>query len=375
MKRWALLSLAVTSALTLGARPASAWDVRTPTTEPCHERITLGALGVASGVWQSLPAEPGRALLARLVELAERSGGVPTDAPTRQWHDEMSRRFGLGGHTAIERHVLASFLAGVREPDLGGRHASQLGQIRGLHFGDDNQPQHTLRRRDDPAGSMGDRAALTAARAFIEDRMSGALEGTQAPVLRTVRVTLAHYGEVPVRVLGVAFELGLAAHALQDAYTHTLRDEDLRIVAVLNWVNAVERSYDEHRHGPAHSDRLDQCRITEHPLDALRYRTSQRTTRELVAASVEAEGEEQGETRVGALLDEVFAYRAGCRPDNDYCDSPWLPLAESAPTRPFSWLRCSAALPSAGDWGGAGSVLVCLVLLGGLRRRARLDAI
>src|SRR5207248_6912062 len=78
-----------------------------------------------------------------------------------------------------------------------------------------------------------------------------------------------------------------ALHALQDAFTHTLRTADgLRVTSVLNWVEYVGGTIYEPRDGPSHMLALDGCIDADAAL-ALRRRLATEASVSLLLAALD----------------------------------------------------------------------------------------
>lgn len=356
----ALAALLVTS-------PALAWEILTPASDPCHERLMLGAFDAIDAPWSS-PGDPSlEALLADLVERAE-AQGVPGDRVTVAFVDDVAERYHFDEADGALRWVLASLVAGVRQPDTRGFAVIKLNETREIHVDDDNQADHSLRRsdHDGPAGIL---AAVRDARDGLVDRLHSAhalWTGAEAPI-DDARWSFPYYGELEVEVFGPAYRLAQMGHTVQDAFTHTLRDEHLRIVTVLNFVDAIQGHLKESRDGIAHSGRLDHCDVSSDDFDRARFAAARRATIDVMLAAHVALGEtEAPEGALDAVLDRVYSVRPGCTVKNDYCGTPWLEPAREEPTVPIRAWFCDAAAAQAGP----GSLTV-LALLGLWRRRAR----
>lgn len=363
-------ALVLCAALILAPAVVHAFQIGTPASEPCHERILLGALDVLPPPWSAADDADLEPLLARLTQRA-RDAGLPGDDASRAFVADLTRRYGLGHiEDPYRRAVVAALVLGVRGPDTGGFAIVKLNELRVRHIDDGRQGDHALRRSTDD-GPEGVRAAVANGRAAVERRIDAATDRwRRGEGFARERWSFALYGDVAVRALGPAVRLGEAAHAVQDAYTHTLRDDELRVVTVLNFVDAVLDRDRESRDGLPHSDRLDRCDPGD-DFDRLRIDAARAATAAVLAAADEGLSEDPSaaDTALGAALDSVFALRPGCSADNGYCGSAWLKPALSEQTEPISIWVCSAS-PGRGA-GDAPALLAGLLLLGALGRRAR----
>ncbi len=362
------LALLLAAALACTPTLASAFHIGTPASEPCHERILLGALDVLPPPWSAADDADLEPLLALLTERA-RDAGLPGDDASRAFVADLSRRYGLGHiEDPHRRAVVAALVLGVRGPDTGGFAIVKLNELRVRHIDDGRQGNHALRRSTDD-GTDGVRAAVANAREAVERRIDEATERwRRGEAFARERWSFALYGDVAVRALGPAVRLGEAAHAVQDAYTHTLRDDDLRVVTVLNFVDAVLDRDRESRDGLPHSDRLDRCDPND-DFDRLRMDAARRATAAVLAAAGRrlAGPSPDAEATLARALDPVFALRTGCSRDDGYCGSAWLKPALSGQTEPISIWICAAS--PGRDGGDTPALLAGLLLLGALGRR------
>ena len=351
-----ILAACVLVAVALVPAGAQAFYILSPKSEGCHERLTLGALGADSEPFGS--ANPASAKLLDLFAARARAVGVPDDEATRAFVDEVSDRYGFADRLLAERFVLASFVAGVRQPDTDGLSVIKFNETRSVHLQDGNQPRHALRQTGHDY-ETGDLEATGRARQLIRERLDSALESwaSEETAVTETRWSFSFYGEVDIGILAAAFELGRAAHIIQDSYAHALRDEEMQVVAVSNFVDAVEQRYYEPRDGPGHSDRLDECDAEASAFDELRVVAARDETDALFAAATPAFADPSDAQRLDKLaepvLDRVFALRDGCTYANDYCDNAWLPLAESDLTEPYKLSLCATnGQPDAESPGG-----------------------
>jgi hypothetical protein len=346
-----LAGLAFAFAMVWAGR-ADAFYIQSLKTDPCHEWMMLGVLGEMREPFSSPGAPSTAELFGRFAQRADRSG-VPEDEATRAFIDALAQRFDFEDRSLAERFILASFVAGVRQPDTHGWGIVKFNEIRTVHLLESNQRAHSLRTssQDNEDGEL---AAIIDARATVEQRVESALKLWRAPDAQMIaRWTFPHYGESDVAVFGPAFQLGRAIHVLQDAFAHTLRDEELRIEAVANFTESIQQEYYEPRDGPAHSNRLDKCDVYDNDFDAMRIAAARDAGAGLLAVitpefAIEDIGADMGAPAImvagliDPVLDEAFEFRSGCTYDNDYCDSAWTPIAESDITQPYTLVFCSS---------------------------------
>lgn len=352
--------------------PAYAWTIDTFGADPCHERLTLGALDDAPEVVA--------AMVARV-----RATSVPVNEAAQSFVKQIVEEFSLQDRTPAEQFVLASFVAGAREPDTRGFSLARLPEARETHLVDGEQASHTLRTsvEDGPAGDL---AAIADARGGIHQLVAAAgVQWAQSDPRVEARWDLSYYGTVTVQMFGPAYLLGEAMHGVEDAYAHVLRDADGRIVAVLNYVDPIQHAslYVESRDSLAHSDRLDECVTTASGAggangddaglarDAERFDRARAATAAFIRAALTAVTDAQAPAPpepgvIDAVLDEVFAYHAGCNLENKYCDSADYPIALEGLSKPYSACVCSLrGDASASPW------LVALLGLGLVTRGRR----
>lgn len=294
--------------LTALAWPAYAFQVGTAFTEPCHERLIARAFEQTLDTWpaDALPQAPGRPELGL------------ADEVTRQLSPGLDPRY---------RYTLFSLYIGVRAPDCEGHSLFELENTRLIHVPENDQYAHALRNAVDD-GPAGDQAAMAGARAVIVDMTARA----RASDFITVKHYLDGYGLIDVKVWGPAYFVGRAAHATQDSFSHTLRDDDFHTVRhVMNYADALTRKYDEGRDGLRHSGEMDECEDDEN----LPVRTA------ALLATAELLRARGSDAQVNAVLDTWLGTAPGCTVDNAYCDSPWLELARE--DEAHSYLGCSAS--------------------------------
>jgi hypothetical protein len=303
--------------------PAAAYQITSAFTNPCHEAISLAAYNNMLGdIDTSQVPLPKSEVWQKLARRIQQSLGVQLPTP----QDEL---------------VLVSLVIGTRAPDTDGHSIANFVQLRAIHLAQGEEQYHHALRAPDDDDEAGNAAAIAGTRAWIKEisrRVSASLQ--RPPDQQIVRVTifLDFYGRFEVEVWEPAFLLGVAAHALQDTFTHMLRSRDTRTVFhVLNYADPVAGEYDETRDGLAHSDALDDCSETG-PVREL-ARSAATATEDLFRA-MRAEIRENKQGELDAMLAKWLTLKPGCTIDNNYCDCPWLDTAKRKLSGPY---LCQAA--------------------------------
>jgi len=332
--------------LSVAPAPARAYQIDSPVSAGCHERLTLEVLDAAG--WPDGREAPPVGRYDRAI-VGDLPFGVP-DRAKNQW--------------------ALSLLIGARDNDLRGHAIEDFASTSSIHNDPDGQAAHCLRSPWDD-GAQGDHQAMTECRGFILDELAEAIgdaDEIDLDATERVGVSLSFRGETEIPATRFAFHTGRALHALEDGFTHTFRSPDGKKVRhVLNWVDwAVEPGYSAARDGHAHVDALDIC---DGATEARRRRAA--VTVEagtaLLDAIVDGTGGREGRlARARAVLDEYFTVESGCTFENDWCDAP--ELGEQA--------GCSAApgTPRAARSAGALVGLFALAIVVARRRRATLLA-
>lgn len=333
MTRAMTLRLFLSLSLLTYAAPAPAFQILSFVTEPCHENITLGLVGYGAPEFQIAPAST--SLLNRLVAKAAQQG-VPNDPATFAILKEMSARFHWNDLDLPTRYVLTSLVAGVRAPDTKGFAILDIDHIRGNHLDDSAQARHMLRKRTND-GADGNVSAIAQTRSEVSGLMNSILSNYGSPnLIRSQSWTFPFYGEQDVHLLSTAFDLGQLIHSVEDSYSHAIRDDQFKILAVANYIEAIkEGDKDDDRDGPPHSERLDRCNMND-SFDSLRIRELHRQAirvfneiDNLLAAN------SQNNATVEAILDDIFAYTPGCNNSNDYCGSEWIQKSREDISKPY----------------------------------------
>jgi len=306
------------------SRAASAYYIDTGISEGCHEEMTLRVLSD---------------FLAGTDAFADVE--LPADHRWQQYADAVFAGLSLNFDTVEEEYVAVSILIGTRWPDEHGRSVTSLSALYATHGDPSDQHEHCLRAVEED-GSSGDATALSRARAFLDDEVATAMSYQLLPSSQRNRAFteyVEYYGPVSIVLYAPGYYLGMAIHGLQDCFSHTLRAEDLfSIVHVLNFVDAVSDDYSEARDGLAHSYAMDACNARTEPL----REAAAEATFELLGALLSPSTQDARDV-VSAVADRWMALTPGCTMDNDYCDSPWLELAQEAPAEPI--MGCAAVPP------------------------------
>jgi hypothetical protein len=291
--------------------PAAAYQITSSFSNPCHELMSLRAYnGMLDDIDTSQVPLPKSELWKKLAESTQEFLGV---------------KFG----TPQEELLLLSLVIGTRAPDTDGHSVANFVQLRAIHLAPGkDQYHHSLRAPEDDY-EAGNVAAINGTKAWIKQQFERAVASLKRPPeQQIVKVTifLDFYGRFEVEVWEPAFLLGVAAHALQDTFTHMLRTRDTRtVLTVLNYADPVAGEYDEARDGLAHSDTLDDCSETG-PVREL-ARSAATATEEMFRA-MQAEYREHKQGELDAMLAKWLTLKPGCTVDNNYCDCPWLDVAK-----------------------------------------------
>jgi MYXO-CTERM domain-containing protein len=350
----ALLAL-VATAIPGGAR---AYTVRALDRPACHEEMTRDGF------------------LALVAAGFDAEVAVPLPA-SRRWADiaaYLGDDLFAGAQGDAERFMLFSLELGTRFPDLRGASATDIQSLREIHRDPDRQDSHFLRAVGDDYAA-GDSRAIARGEAFIRAQVTEAASylarSTDEQIVeQSVFVEL--YGEVSTPVWAPAFYFVMAAHTVEDSFSHTVRSDDLsRIRHVCNYIEAVTDDYDLERDGLRHSWAMDRCEG-----EAIDLAAAAAPAFEELLAVFAASGESAWP---GARLDEFFAawmtLEPGCDDANDYCGSKWADVARTDPSLPI-WDTLFGCGVAPGEVSGDGpwlavALILALVALGiRVRRRA-----
>jgi len=298
------------------ARP---YTIGSGITDPCHETMTLDAV--------SEFMENGGLLPGLLVPIPE--GDV-----WRGVYDLFADELDLVYFNDEDRFFALSLLMGVRFPDFEGK---SIADINGLHLAHDDPEKvyaHFIRRpRDD--GPEGDRSAIEGSVARMIDVCSQAVEMAGRPIEEQIGETPYYdgfYGSLDVEVWMPGFYFGVALHAMQDSFSHTVRSDDLRTIRhVVNWIDATGYDYDMDRDGLAHSEMMDRC--NEAAAEIVDMGALPATVEMIAAFRDECIRDETG--ALARVVHDWTEYEPGCTPENDFCDSKWADVARMDPSHPY----------------------------------------
>lgn len=320
----------------LAAFPSEAFTLETAFSSGCHERITVEALARAG--WPLGQTEP--AATQDDIDLAR---NLPFRVPAH------------AGRWTL------SLLLGVRNNDLHGFAPTDFQEFAAAQLAEEAQEEHCLRTSTDD-DVEGDLLATERCQKFVLERITRALGDVDALDLNEteqVRVAL-RYQSIDVQVSRFAYRLGQAFHAVQDSYTHTLREpESDAVIHVFNFVEpAVRHDYNVHRDGFGHVSKFDNC-------DDGDPREADRAERAIVASAailtaLSRPGIDRHE-RIADASDTVHSlikYQPGCSPDNEWCHAGSVEAT-------FQSCSTASGLPTA---------LMALFTLGMLRRHRRRSA-
>jgi len=293
-----------------------AYTIGTGFTYPCHEEITVCA-------YETLKAGG---------TLDPEAAVTPPGGTV--WRDVLAyltEDVALQTSSDADRFIALSLIAASRYPDNRGASITNAKSLREIHRDPDGQDFHFLRGANDDF-AKGDVSARAAGLAHIGHYVELARESLRLPpgeqIMKT-RIYVEYYGLVDVEVWAPAFQLGIAAHAVQDSFSHTVRSDDLRTIRhVANYVDAVTYSYDLERDGLRHSWAMDRCdqEAAEIAVGA--------TAATADFLSLLACGDGESDEVHAAFLDKWMGYEEGCDDSNDFCGSKWADVARMDPSLP-----------------------------------------
>jgi uncharacterized protein (TIGR03382 family) len=255
-----------------------------------------------------------------------------------------------------------SFVLGVREPDLRGVAPFDLSRMAAIHGVDERMPEHCIRQSVDDE-SDGTEAALANCRVFILESVAKALDGLAGDGVpdhahrESASIYLDYQGLADISLPVFWFNLGQAAHALEDSQTHTYRAPTGEVTASLNFVDLVEKDYAEEKDGPSHLSQMDHCEgdtYRETRADAARDAVVA-----LAAAVIGPGADTAGKLdAAGLVIDDALKFLPGCDASNEWCD---------ARERTYAPKGCATA-----PGGSLGAVMIAALLALGFRRKAAL---
>jgi len=325
------LRLVVFIALLALPRASRAFQIETPVTTGCHERITRAAASAA---------------------------GFPVIADAPRPTEDQHRAMDDLTFTLDDRNVWSmALLLGVRSNDLRDNQPIDVARLVHIHNDPDDQPAHCMRRIEHD-GPEGDAQALAACRAFIvgELETAGLLDETlDLAATEATPLYLAFRGRATIALPRFAYRLGRALHALEDGYTHVFRNPETDAVRhVGNWVDTViPATYRPAVDGYHHVGILDDCERSDPRQRGRVARVTAAATRVLAAIGDPAPGRR---ARVEAALERSLVIEDGCTLANRYCNAEELDEEDGA--------GCATSRPDA-----LALVIVVLALAWRPRRR------
>ncbi len=302
-------SVVLLACVGLFTRSAHAFTIETSVTKGCHEGVTEDILR----------------------QVRKATPQLATPLPTSQ--DDRALIDDVAFTVPSDLHDLAAvtLVLGVRDNDVKSFGAEALDQLAALNADPNSQKLHCLRSasEDEPGGS---KAAVDDCRAFIKDNLLAALDGLNAKGLPdgtkrdTLTVTLAVRGQVSVSVPRFYLHLGRALHTIEDSFTHTFRnvDDPHKITVVLNWIDYANKTLDENRDGPAHTQELDRCDDPD-KLRTERRKLAIEAGTAAVSLLLDATHDRAAKERaIDGMLDDYVSFdaKADCTPANHWCDAP-----------------------------------------------------
>ncbi len=305
--------------ISLLATQAWGYTISSGFTESCHEAMTTQAITTNTDIpedFQPVAVPIPDSEIWRL--LAE---NLPADRGAL----EMS---GESGDL-----ILVSLVLGVRAPDTEGHSVTNLATLRDAHTNPAGQYPHFLRSTLDD-GDAGNIKAIDGSIKHFRDTVQIALAYLKFPPEAQIISTLTYadfYGQVRVEVWAPMFFLGIAIHALQDSFSHTVRSDDLmKIRHVMNFIDAVNTGHEPGRDGLAHSGAMDNCQEDAKEIADVAIMATQ----ELLNATANSVVSDDL-APIDTFIDRWFQYEPGCNSKNNFCDSKWTPIARREPTGPF----------------------------------------
>ncbi|MFM7200463.1 MAG: hypothetical protein ACKO6N_06710 [Myxococcota bacterium] len=254
-------------------------------------------------------------------------GTVPSDSRVLNVYQELVEHLALEppqGLGASAQYKLVSLLIGVQAPDTFGGTSMDLPNLVFVHVQSAQTP-HALREPGDH-GREGRDASIERSKEYLEEsvRQIRVLLKSNPEHSIDVDFSLDQYGTIQLPVLEVWYLTGKALHLIQDSYSHTVRDENLKVIEVTNFVDAQrisERSgkYDPEHYGHRHRKEADDCSMS--PLYALAINASS----ELLEVLFLQDSDEAAELAWNMLALRHFqpSEQLGCSDENDFCGSPY----------------------------------------------------
>jgi hypothetical protein len=276
------------------------------------------------------------AFLSLVASGFDAEGAVPLPGSDR-WIDiaaYLGEDLLAGADGDAERFMLYSLVLGARYPDLRGASATDIQSLREIHRDPARQDAHFLRAIEDDYAA-GDSAAIAKGEAYIRAQVelaAGFLALPEGDQIIEQAVFVELYGEVSTPVWAPAFYFGMAAHTVEDSFSHTVRSDDLtRIRHVCNYIEAVTTDYDLERDGLRHSWAMDRCDAESAELAAV----ARPAFDDFLAAFATSGDAAWPGSRVDEFFGAWMALEPGCDDANDYCGSKWADLARTDPSLPL----------------------------------------
>ncbi len=332
------------------ASDSLAYTINTGFTDPCHEKMTYRA---AKDLFANGLFEP------------ESSIHVPTGDAWKAVSDYITRTMNLEFESDAQEFAVVSFMIGARYPDNRGKSITNVQSLREVHRDPHRQKDHFLREVNDDY-SAGNDLAIERGLDFIRFNVEAMREArNRPPSEQVVKIPLyvEFYGMVDVKIWDPAFRLGIATHAVQDSFSHTIRSDDLhRIRHVMNYVDAVTYNYKQDRDGLRHSWAMDRC--NEEAVDIAAGALE--ATTDFIA--ILASDDDVMADDLERFFDDWMIYEQGCNAENDFCNSRWADIARMDPSLPVleEIFDCSQA-PQSGSMRFIVVLLAMVIALGARR--------
>ncbi len=327
-----------------------AYTINTGFTHPCHEEMTL------EGARRLLDAED-----------FDTKATIPLPAGDKMWKEALeyfTRGMTLGLADDREKFLFLSLIVGSRYPDNRGKSITNAKALREIHRDPEGQDSHFLRSAGDD-WAEGDLSAIAAGINHIEQHTSMARSYLELPPgdqVTEVSLYFEFYGQVKIKIWAPAFHMGIAAHTVQDAFSHTVRSDDLHTIRhVCNYVDAVSNDWDLERDGLRHSWAMDRCEE-----EAVGIAEGARLATVDFMALLAQENQTEFDEGYQIFLEDWMGYQEGCNDANDYCDSIWADVARSDPTLPIweDYFGCDCSQAPGHGTSGPAILLLLVAVLG-----------
>lgn len=316
-----------------------AYTINTGFTHPCHEEMTHAAMktAIARGAIDPAADVP-----------------LPADDSWRDVLAYLTEGMTLEQDGDREAFLALSLIVSSRYPDNRGESITNAKSLRKIHRDPEDQDSHFLRSADDDYAE-GNLSAIDAGLAHIRSQLEAARSYValeQGDQLIETPVYIEYYGLVNVTVWAPAFYMGVAAHAVEDSFSHTVRSDDLHTIHhVCNYVDAVSFDYDHDRDGLRHSWAMDRC---DEEAAGIAVGATE-AAGDFISLFADLEGDLDG--AFAGFTHDWMEHREGCDDSNDYCGSKWVEVARADPSLPIweDYFGCDcSATPGAVTAGGSG---------------------